>query len=94
MDDDAVDRLASIAQQLACRVRDDDPVANQRWLHALTTPEEREALLYVLAAAIPDDRPWSRLTSWTWESPEHIERRRARWREAQKRQRTRRGEAA
>ena len=90
-----VDRLASIAQQLAARVRDDDPVANQRWLYAmLPDPAEREALLYVLAAAVPDDRPWSRLTSWTWETPEHIERRRARWREAQKRQRDRRGAAA
>lgn len=59
-----VDKLASIAQQLAGRVRDDDPIANQRWLHLLTTPEEREALLYLLAAAVPVDVPWTQLTAW------------------------------
>ena len=64
MDEATVDRLASIAQQLAGRVRDDDPVANARWLAAVTTAEEREALLYVLAAAVPDDRTWDELTGW------------------------------
>jgi hypothetical protein len=65
--DELADRLASIAQQLAARVRDDDPEANQRWLHAVTTPEEREALLYVLAAAVPDDQTWTELVGWTGE---------------------------
>lgn len=65
MDDAAVTRLVSVAQQLAARVRDDDPVANQRWLHAmLPDPAEREALCYILAAAVPDDRSWTELTGW------------------------------
>lgn len=63
--DDRADRLAAIAVELATRVRDDDPAANARWLHATTTPEDRFALLFVLAAAIPDDRPWLHLTAWT-----------------------------
>lgn len=62
-----MDRLASIAQQLACRVRDDNAEANARWLAAVTTPEERDALLYMLAGAIPDDRPWLELTAWARE---------------------------
>lgn len=57
--------LEQIAQQLIARVREDDPQANQRWLHAVTTPDDREALLYVLAAAVPDDRTWRDLTAWT-----------------------------
>ena len=60
-----VDRLAAIAQQFVARVREDDPAANQRWLYAMTTPAEREALLYVIAAAVPTDRKWSDLTLWT-----------------------------
>ena len=60
-----VDHLVSVAQQLAARVRDDDPVANQRWLHAmLPDPAEREALCYVLAAAVPDDQCWTELVGW------------------------------
>ncbi len=60
-----VDRLESVAAQLAARVREDDPEANRRWLHANTTPEEREALHYVQAAATPVDVPWSHLIAWT-----------------------------
>src|SRR5689334_24695953 len=45
------------------------PEANARWLAAVTTAEERDALLFVLAAAVPVDRPWSRLTAWR--SEEH-----------------------
>lgn len=81
-----VDRLASIAQQLAGRVRDDDPVANQRWLHAVTSADDREALLYVLAAAVPIDRAWSHLTAWASES-ERKQRRRQQWRAYAKRRR-------
>lgn len=61
---DDVSHLESIAQQLIARVRDDDPASNQRWLHAVTTTEQREALLYVLAAAVPDTERWSDLTAW------------------------------
>lgn len=72
------DRLQEIAQQLAARVRDDDPTANQRWLHNVTTPQEREALLYVLAMAVPIDRPWSELVAWTGEPEVRAQRRKTR----------------
>lgn len=62
--------LESIAQQLVARVRDDDPEANQRWLHNVTTPADREALLYVLAAAVPETPTWQALTAWTRTSEE------------------------
>jgi hypothetical protein len=62
--DELADKLAELACQLVARVREDDPQANQRWLHLLTTPEEREAMLYILAAAVPVDQPWSHLTAW------------------------------
>ena len=58
------DRLAEIAQELVIRVRDDDPADNARWLQNMTTPDERWALLFVLAAAIPDDMTWTELTEW------------------------------
>lgn len=60
-----VNRLEQIAQQLIARVRDDEPEANARWLAAHTTAEERGALLFILAAAVPDDRTWSQLIGWT-----------------------------
>ena len=92
MDEATVDRLASIAQQLAGRVRDDDPVANARWLAAVTTAEEREALLFVLAAAVPVNQSWARLTAWAsedarTEAVRRLERRRAQWREYARRKR-------
>lgn len=62
--DDYADHLATIAQELVVRVRDDDPEANARWLATLTDRERRD-LLIVLAAAVPDDRPWLHLTAWT-----------------------------
>lgn len=63
--DERADQLAEIAAELACRVRDDDPAANSRWLAAvLPDPADRWALCFVLAAAIPDDRPWMALTAW------------------------------
>lgn len=61
------DRLAEVAIELMCRVRDDDPRANARWLQAVIGPEELPALAIVLAAAIPVDRPWLELTSWSRE---------------------------
>jgi len=60
------DRLAQVAAQLAARVRDDDPEANLRWLHGqLPDPADREALNFVLAAAVPVHVPWLTLTAWT-----------------------------
>lgn len=63
--DDRADRLAAVAVQLATRVRDDAPDANWRWLLAtLPDPLDREALAFVLAAAVPIDMPWMSLTHW------------------------------
>lgn len=62
--DEYADHLAEVAQELVVRVRDDDPEANNRWLATLTDRERRD-LLIVLAAAVPDDRPWLHLTAWT-----------------------------
>jgi hypothetical protein len=60
------DRLASIAIGLAVRVRDDEPEANARWLASqIQTPDEMRALVFVLAAAVPIEVPWSVLTDWT-----------------------------
>ncbi len=78
---DDVTRLESIAQQLIARVRDDEPDANARWLAAVTTPSERDALLYVLAAAVPAERRWWDLTEWT-RTPEEIQLRQAMRRQA------------
>ncbi|GGK31915.1 hypothetical protein GCM10010124_25870 [Pilimelia terevasa] len=60
-----VDRLARIAAQLVARVREDGPAENAIWLeHAVPSAEDRYALLFVLAAAVPTDRPWRELTAW------------------------------
>lgn len=63
------DELADIAQELICRVRDDDPEGNGRWLLNTTTEADRFALLFVLAAAVPDDRPWTALVGWAATRP-------------------------
>ncbi len=63
--DDRADRLASVAIGLAVRLRDDEPDANLRWLRAQIAPEEMEAFVFVLAAAVPIEVPWSLLTDWT-----------------------------
>lgn len=58
-------RLADLGRQLAVRVRDNDPADNQRWLHeVLPDPDQREHLLYVLAAAMPLNRSIRSLTAW------------------------------
>jgi hypothetical protein len=70
--DTYADQLAEVAAQLAVRVRDDDPQANARWLNAtLPNPDDRYALCFVLAAAVPDDRPWKALTAWAVLRLEH-----------------------
>jgi hypothetical protein len=64
--------LARIAVELASRVRDVDPEANGRWLAAvLPEPSDWFRLAFVLAAAIPDDRSWRQLTSWTLMTANH-----------------------
>ncbi|GGN99868.1 hypothetical protein GCM10010112_94030 [Actinoplanes lobatus] len=64
--DDAADRLAQVAAQLAARVREYGAEANGTWLrHQLPDPADRWRLIFVLAAAVPIDRPWLDLTAWT-----------------------------
>lgn len=69
--DEYADWLAAVAIELVARVRDEDPRANARWLIS-TLPDEadRFALLFVLAAAVPLDRPWRELTAWASELPQ------------------------
>lgn len=63
--DERAERLAQIAVELVTRVRDEPPEANWRWLLAtLPDPLDREALSFVLAAAVPTDQPWTHLTRW------------------------------
>lgn len=76
--DDYADRLAEIAAQLAVRVRDDTPDEVGAWLREqLPNPSDWWALTFVLAAAVPLDRPFSHLTAWARINPEVIEHRRA-----------------
>lgn len=68
--DERADRLAGIAVQLVARVRDEPADANWRWLIAVCPdPLDREALAFVLAAAVPVDRSWPHLTRWASLSP-------------------------
>jgi len=63
--DDCAARLASIAMQLADRVRDEDPEDVGVWLRReLTTWEDWTQIVFVLAAAVPVDVPFSTLTAW------------------------------
>ncbi|GIE46187.1 hypothetical protein [Actinoplanes lobatus] len=59
------DYLAAVALELSHRVREDDPEANGRWLaKRLPEPGDWFRLAFVLAAALPQDRPWRELTGW------------------------------
>lgn len=63
--DQLADHLATIAVELATRVRDVDAERNGTWLAAvLPEPGDWFRLCFVLAAAVPDDRPWAHLTAW------------------------------
>lgn len=63
--DERAAELASIAMQLADRIRDDDPEDVGRWLRTeLTTWEDWTQIVFVLAAAVPVDVPFSTLTEW------------------------------
>jgi hypothetical protein len=64
--DERADRLAATAAQLVARIRDDEPTAVHRWLGYEMAGEDWAALAVVLAAAVPDDRPWLALTAWRW----------------------------
>lgn len=67
--DEYADWLAEVASELAQRVRDDDPEANARWLrNTVPNRDDRDRLLFALAAAVPDDRSWLALTAWTVQS--------------------------
>jgi hypothetical protein len=58
-------RLTVVAAQLAARMRDEPADANARWLRAvLPDADDRFALLFVLAAAVPIDQPYAALVGW------------------------------
>lgn len=60
------DQLAEIAIQCPARVRDDEPAAFHRWLRSkVATEEDWLGLVVVLSCAVPTDRTWKQLTSWT-----------------------------
>lgn len=60
-----VDRLASVAAQLAGRVREERPEDVAAWLLGqLPDPVDLWRLLFVQAAATPVDVPWLTLTAW------------------------------
>jgi hypothetical protein len=68
--DERADHLAQVATGLACRVRDEVPDANLAWLtRQLPEPGDWRDLCFVLAAAIPIDKPWLQLTAWTIAPP-------------------------
>lgn len=70
--DEYADRLATIACQLVARVRTDGADDSGHWLrHVAPTERERFDLLFVLAAAVPDDRSWPELTAWAAVEPMH-----------------------
>lgn len=72
------DRLAEVAAQLAARLREFSAEDNARWL-AFTLPDPADwfRLSFALAAAVPTDRTWLQLTSWTRpDSAEQIAERR------------------
>lgn len=65
IDDERADYLAEVAQELITRIRDDDPEANGRWLAAmLPNPIDWWQLIFVQAAANPDDKTFRSLTAW------------------------------
>lgn len=83
------DQLEQIAQQLAGRVRDDDPEANARWLtNILPDPADWFRLAFALAAAVPDDKPWTELVAWHCGLEHPLDRRRRQWRESQQSRRS------
>jgi hypothetical protein len=65
-----VEHLESVAQQLAARLREDEPEANLRWLRNElgldpTVPvSDVERLCFALAAAYPIEQTWRQATAW------------------------------
>lgn len=58
-------RLESVAQQLAARIRDDEPWMVHAWLaRELPDPADWYRLCFVLACAVPVEPRWSELTAW------------------------------
>lgn len=70
---DLAESMVPVACELACTVRDRDPVAIADVLDRYTAPEDREvrALLVVLAAMMPvEDATPAGLLAWAEEDPE------------------------
>jgi hypothetical protein len=65
-----VEHLESVAQQLAARLREDDPESVARWLVSeLPDPADWFRLNFALAIAYPIDRTWRQATAWTRPAP-------------------------
>lgn len=80
-----IDRLESVAAQLAARVRDEDPEDNRCWLeNELPDPADWFRLCFALAAAVPDDRTWTELTAWHTGAPDPLAKRRRQWRDSKR----------
>lgn len=62
--DEAAGKLAALACELAGRVREYPPQDNARWLLARTDTADRWGMLFVMAAALPVERPWGELIEW------------------------------
>ena len=61
------ERLLPAAAELACLVRDEGAAATGAFIAALP-PGDRDALLVILAALVPGDRPFADLLGWvTWD---------------------------
>jgi hypothetical protein len=60
-----LERLAlEVGAQFVARVREETPGDNLAWLLSETTAEERDVLLWILAAAVPVDEPMRQLLAW------------------------------
>lgn len=57
------ERMVTVACELACLVRDSDAASIGEYLQTLRS-DEKDALLVVQAAMIPDDKPVDDLLSW------------------------------
>lgn len=63
--DERAERLSAVAVELVARVREETADHNWRWLlSVLPDPLDREALAFILAAAVDPDQPWKHLTRW------------------------------
>lgn len=88
--DEEAEPYAAIAIELTTRIRDEQPHDVWRWLrHTAPTYPDMMRLALILAAAIPIDRNWNRLTQWAdpdinWRQRDIERAKKARWRAKQR----------